>query len=82
MCEKVVIDTRYSSDLQSTRSCVDQEREIRSGLAQKGIEHSEAVVIHDEAESGTKMFRDELVRLQQMVRAGQGAIIAVDDQPG
>jgi hypothetical protein len=36
MCQKVVIYTRYSSDLQSTRSCVDQEREIRGGLTQKG----------------------------------------------
>ncbi|MGZ0164282.1 MAG: recombinase family protein [Planctomycetales bacterium] len=80
MCEKVVIYTRYSSDLQSTRSCVDQEREICGGLAQKGTKHPEAVVIYDEAESGPKTFRDEFVRLQQMVRAGQVAIIAVDDQ--
>ena len=80
MRQKVVIYTRYSSDLQSTRSCVDQEREIRGGLAQKGVDHSEAVVIYDEAESGTKTFRNEFVRLQQMVQAGEVSILAVDDQ--
>ena len=80
MSQKVVIYTRYSSDLQSTRSCVDQEREIRGGLAQKGVDHSEAVVIYDEAESGTKTFRNEFVRLQQMVLAGEVSILAVDDQ--
>jgi len=80
MCQKVVIYTRYSSDLQSTRSCVDQEREIHGGLAQKGIEHSDAVVIYDEAESGTKTFRNEFVRLKQMVLAGEVAILVVDDQ--
>ena len=56
----VVIYTRFSSDLQSAKSCQDQEREVREALTRMDIDHSNAIVIYDEAESGTKVFRDEL----------------------
>ena len=59
----VVIYARFSSDMQNPKSCADQEREIRDALTRMGIDHSEAIVIHDEAESGTKVFRDQFVRL-------------------
>ena len=76
----LVIYTRFSSDLQSAKSCKDQEREVRETLTRMGIDHSNAIVIYDEAESGTKVFRDEFARLQTMMDAGQLGILAVDDQ--
>ncbi len=76
----LVIYTRFSSDLQSAKSCKDQEREVREALTRMGIDHSQAIVIYDEAESGTKVFRDEFARLQTMMAAGQIGILAVDDQ--
>jgi len=76
----IVIYTRFSSDLQSNKSCKDQEREVRDALTRMGIDSSNAIVINDEAESGTKVFRDEFMRLQAMVTAGEIGILAVDDQ--
>ena len=76
----LVIYTRFSSDLQSAKSCKDQEREVRETLTRMGNDHSNAIVIYDEAESGTKVFRDEFARLQTMMDAGQLGILAVDDQ--
>ncbi len=76
----IVIYTRFSSDLQSAKSCEDQEREVREALTRMGIDHSKAIVIHDEAESATKTFRDEFARLEAMMQAGQIGILAVDDQ--
>jgi len=57
MNRKIVIYTRYSSELQSSKSCEDQERQIREGLDKMGIDHRNAIVIKDEAESGTKSSR-------------------------
>jgi site-specific DNA recombinase len=76
----VVIYARFSSDLQSKKSCEDQEREVREGLTRMGIDHSNAIVIIDEAQSGTKVDRDGFVRLKEMANAGEIAILAVDDQ--
>jgi hypothetical protein len=45
-----------------------------------GIDHRLAIVIHDEAESGTKTFRDEFERLEEMLWRGEIFILAVDDQ--
>jgi len=75
-----VICTRFSSDLQDPKSCADQEREVRAALTRMGIDHSDALVIHDEAESGTKTFRDEFARLVKMVERKEIRILAVDDQ--
>ena len=76
----VVIYTRFSSDLQSAKSCEDQEREVREALTRMGIDHSKAIVIHDEAQSGTKVFRDGFAQLSEMMERGQIGILAVDDQ--
>ena len=65
--QELVIYCRFSTDMQNPKSCVDQEREIRDGLTKLGIDHADALVIHDDAESGTKVFRDEFARLQEMV---------------
>jgi site-specific DNA recombinase len=78
--EKLVIYTRYSSDMQRAESCDDQEREVRRGLGRIGIDHREALVIRDQAESGTKTTRDKFALLQDLVRRGEVAILAVDDQ--
>ena len=44
------------------------------------LTHSNATVIYDEAESGTKVFRDAFVRLEAMMASGQIGILVVDDQ--
>jgi len=77
---KDVIYTRFSSELQNEKSCEDQEREVRTGLEKLKIDHSAALVIYDQAESGTKTFRDEFARLVDMVERGEIRILAVDDQ--
>ena len=76
----IVIYTRFSSDLQSAKSCKDQEREVREALTRMGIDHSKAIVIYDEAESGTKVFRDQFERLDSMIKKGEIGILTVDDQ--
>ena len=75
-----VIYTRFSSDLQSAKSCKDQEREVREALSRMDIDSSKATVVYDEAESGTKVYRDEFERLNAMMKSGQIGILAVDDQ--
>ena len=76
----LVIYCRYSSEMQSPKSCVDQEREVRQALDRLGIVHKQAVVIYDEAESGTKSDRGGFERILEMIRYRQLAILAVDDQ--
>jgi hypothetical protein len=78
--KKIVIYCRYSSDMQRTDSCADQEREVRAGLARLGIHAGDAVVIRDEAESGTKANREGFQRLSRMVARGEVAVVAVDTQ--
>ena len=51
---EILIYTRFSSDLQSAKSCDDQEREVRAALERMGIDHSKAIVIHDEAEQNNE----------------------------
>jgi DNA invertase Pin-like site-specific DNA recombinase len=79
--KKVVIYCRYSSDMQRPDSCADQERNVRAGLAKLGIgAGAEAVVICDEAESGTRTARDGFQALVGLVRRREVAVLAVDDQ--
>ena len=80
--KKVVIYCRYSSDMQRADSCADQEREVRAALARLGVAPAggEVVVINDEAESGTKTARDGFQQLSEMVKRGEVAVLAVDDQ--
>ena len=77
---KLVIYARFSTDMQNPKSCADQEREVRDALTRMGIDHAQALVIHDDAESGTKTFRDEFARLAEMVERKEIRILAVDDQ--
>jgi hypothetical protein len=44
MSRWIVIYCRYSSDMQRTESCDDQERDVRAGLARKGIDVSNVLV--------------------------------------
>lgn len=80
MVKKTVLYARYSSDMQRKESCPDQERNIRTGLARKSIDTSDAFVIHDEAESGTKTEREKFEQLRAMIARGEVGILAVDDQ--
>lgn len=78
--KNVVIYCRYSSDMQRPESCADQEREVRAALARIGITATDTIVIHDEAESGTKTARDGFQQLRGMVARREIALLAVDDQ--
>jgi DNA invertase Pin-like site-specific DNA recombinase len=78
--KKIVLYCRYSSDMQRPESCADQERSVRAGLALAGINATAAVVLRDEAESGTKVARDGFQQLCEMVKRGEVALLAVDDQ--
>lgn len=75
-----VIYARYSSDMQSPKSCADQEREVREAAGRLGIDLTDALVIHDDAESGTKTDRACFERLDAMMKAGQIRRLLVDDQ--
>ena len=80
MTRYIAIYTRYSNEMQNPMSCADQEREVREGLARKGIDASNAIVLKDEAQSGTKSSRAGFARLFEMLDSKEVAIIAVDDQ--
>lgn len=77
--KKNVIYARFSSDLQSTSSCIDQDRQTREGLDRKGIDHRQAEVIYDEAISGTKLSRPGFMRIVSMMKRNEIGILAVDD---
>jgi DNA invertase Pin-like site-specific DNA recombinase len=76
----IVIYCRYSSELQNPKSCEDQEREIRAGLARLGIDATNAEVINDRAVSGTKTDREGFDRIRGRIRQGEAFVLAVDDQ--
>jgi DNA invertase Pin-like site-specific DNA recombinase len=78
--KKTVIDCRFSTDMQRADSCADQERGVRAGLARRGSDPADAVVLQDEAESGTKTARDGFQQLCDMVARGEVGGLAVDDQ--
>ena len=78
--KKLVICCRYSTDMQNPKSCNDQEHDVRSGLTRLGIDHRRAVVIHDNAESGTNVLRQGFQNLLEMSGRGEIGILAVDDQ--
>ena len=75
-----VLYLRYSSNLQRTDSCVDQERQIREHLTRKGINHANAMVLRDEAQSGTRENRIGYREIRKMVKCGKAILLAVDDQ--
>ena len=76
---KVVIYTRYSTDMQRTDSCADQERNVRRDLPRFGVSPEGALVVRDEAESGTKRSRDGFQQLLTMIARREVAVLAVDD---
>ena len=78
--KRVVIYTRFSSDMQRKDSCDDQERIARRDLPRFGVAADGALVIRDEAESGTKSSRDGFRTLVEMMACGEMGILAVDDQ--
>jgi hypothetical protein len=66
--------------MQNPKSCQDQERDVRAGLAQKGIDATDALVLHDDAESGTRSDRSGFEQISDMVARKQPFLLAVDDQ--
>jgi DNA invertase Pin-like site-specific DNA recombinase len=77
---KIVIYTRYSTDMQRSDSCEDQEREVREALQHRGIDTRDALLLQDRAESGTRSDRDAFTTLTGMIERGEVQILAVDDQ--
>lgn len=76
-----VIYARYSSDMQRPDSCADQERDVRRDLPRYGVDPAPAVVLKDEAESGTRAKRDGgFETLCAMIGRGEVGVLAVDDQ--
>lgn len=75
-----LVYTRYSSELQSDKSCNDQEREVRALLREKGFDDTDAIVINDRAETGTKNDRAGFLRALDLIRQGVVSVFAVDDQ--
>jgi site-specific DNA recombinase len=80
LLRKIVIIARYSSEMQNPKSCADQVRDVRVGLAKKGIDATNAVVIHEDAESGTKSDRTGFSQIAEMVARKESFLLAVDDQ--
>lgn len=78
--KRVVIYTRFSSDIQRPESCDDQERKVREALTKLGIRHTDACCLRDEGESGTRSDRTAFQVLTAMVAQGVVAVLAVDDQ--
>jgi hypothetical protein len=77
--KKTVIYNRYSSDMQNPRSCGDQERDIRTDLPRFRVDPTNAIVIQDEAQSGTKSDRKGFARLKAMMEREEIGVLAVDD---
>jgi site-specific DNA recombinase len=80
MARSDVIYNRFSTDMQNPKSCTDQEHDVRAGLDRLGIDHRRAKVVHDAAESGTKVLRSEFQQLLEMMSRGEIGLLAVDDQ--
>jgi DNA invertase Pin-like site-specific DNA recombinase len=78
--KKKVIYSRFSSEMQRADSCDDQERNVRRDLPRFGVSGAGALVIRDEAESGTRSSRDGFQQLLGMIARGEVAVLAVDDQ--
>lgn len=72
------IYTRYSTEMQHTRSCEDQARVVRKGLADRGIDPDTFEVVPDEAMVGSREDRPGYQRLQQQIDAGEVGLLAVD----
>ncbi len=71
--------SRYSTDMQRSESCEDQERGIRDGLKRKGIDAADAILLRDEAVSGTRADRENFSVLQESIRLNRVKLVAVYD---
>jgi site-specific DNA recombinase len=78
--QKVVIFASYSTDMQNPKSCADQARDVREGLARKGIDATNVLMIHEDAESGTRNDRVGFGQIVEMVARREVFLLAVDDQ--
>jgi DNA invertase Pin-like site-specific DNA recombinase len=77
---KIVIYTRYSTDMQRSTSCEDQERNVRAALKRRKIDTRDALVLQDRAETGTRSDRPAFATLTGMIDRREVLILAVDDQ--
>jgi site-specific DNA recombinase len=77
---RTVIYTRFSSVGQRPESCQDQERNVRESLTRRMIDHSNALVLADEAQAGDKTSRVGFTQLREMIQRGEVNLLAVDDQ--
>jgi site-specific DNA recombinase len=75
----IVIYVRFSTDMQRSESCDDQVRKVREYLTQLGIDPTTAMVIRDEAVSGTTSDRPGLNHLNQLLQERAVQIVAVDE---
>src|SRR4029078_8151396 len=66
--------------MEATKCSMDQERKVGAALTRLGIDHRLAEVIYDDAERGTKTFRDEFAGLAGRVRAQEPIMLSARDQ--
>jgi hypothetical protein len=66
--------------MQRPRSCQQQEQEVRKALPRYGLDPDTALVLQDNAESGTKAERDGGFEALGALIAREPVILAVDDQ--
>ncbi len=78
--QRLIIYTRFSSEMQRTESCEDQERKIRQGLDRLGVSHSSAEVIRDEGISGEDANRPGFLRIRRWIDSGEPLFLVVNDQ--
>jgi site-specific DNA recombinase len=80
LLRKIVIFARFSTDMQNPKSCADQVREVRQKLIQKGLDPTNAVVIEEDGESGTRSDRAGFSQIVDMIARQEAFLLAVDDQ--
>lgn len=74
-----IIYARYSTEMQSTSSCTDQDRNVREYLQKKGIDPASFRLIADEAMSGTDESRPGYSELLALIESGQLGTLALDE---
>jgi hypothetical protein len=76
----VVIYTRYTDPKQREESHEAQERKVRHHLGFINVDHANAVVLRDSAQRGDLEDRACYEQLLGMIRRGEVAVLAVDQQ--
>ena len=77
---QLYIVARTSTDMQNPKSPEDQVREVRSGLDRLGIDHSNAIVMMAQGESGMSDDRECFREIESRIQYGEALMLAVDDQ--